>query len=70
MRAPFPLGRAGGVTRARWAWPYPDGTFMPEAEVHEAAGQEYERFARGGRARASAAKRAADGTFLMQVNEP
>lgn len=32
MRAPLPRGRAGGLARARTAWRYFDGTFMPESE--------------------------------------
>jgi len=46
MRAPSPRGRAGGLARARRAWRYFDGTFM-------ARRLRYERYATGGRARAS-----------------
>jgi len=66
MRAPPPRGRAGGRARARSAWRYFDGTFMPESEKFEAYREEYERYAAGGRARAARAKRAADGTFLFE----
>jgi len=59
-----PRGRAGGLARARGAWRYFDGTFMPESEKFEACRQEYERYAAGGRARAAKAQRSADGTFL------
>lgn len=64
MRAPIPRGRAGGIGRARTAWRYFDGTFMPESAKDEALREEYERFAAGGRARAARARRALDGTFL------
>ncbi len=62
--APLPCGKAGGLARARWAWRYSDGTFMPESEKIESYRQEYERHAAGGRARATRARRASDGTFL------
>jgi hypothetical protein len=58
--------RAGGLARARIAWRYFDGTFMPESVKDEARISEYERYATGGRARAARAKRATDGTFLME----
>lgn len=64
MRAPLPRGRTGGLARARTAWRYFDGTFMPESEKEAAYAEEYERYAKGGRGRAAAAQRAADGTFL------
>lgn len=64
MRAPLPRGRAGGLARARSAWRYFDGTFMPESEKSEANLADYERFAAGGRARAARAARDTDGTFL------
>jgi hypothetical protein len=64
MRAPLPRGRAGGLARARDAWRYFDGTFMPESRKYEAYHIEHERFAAGGRARAANARRANDGTFL------
>lgn len=64
MRAPIPRGRVGGLARARSAWRYSDGTFMPESEKFEAYCEEYERYAAGGRARAAVANRAADGTFI------
>jgi hypothetical protein len=63
MRAPIPRGRAGGLGRARTAWRYFDGTFMPESEKDEAYRDEYERYAAGGRARSAKATRNADGTF-------
>jgi hypothetical protein len=63
MRTPLPRGRAGGVSRARSAWRYFDGTFMPESEKDEAYRDEYERYAAGGRARSAKAIRNADGTF-------
>jgi hypothetical protein len=63
MRAPSPRGRAGGLARARSAWRYFDGTFMPESVKLEARLAEYERYAAGGRARAAAATRLADDTF-------
>jgi hypothetical protein len=66
MRGPLPRGRAGGLARARSAWRYFDGTFMPESEKCQAYREEYERYAAGGRARAAQAKRAADGTFLFE----
>lgn len=67
MRAPLPLvprGRAGGLARAKTAWRYFDGTFMPESEKESAYLEEYERYAAGGRARARSASRFSDGTFL------
>jgi hypothetical protein len=64
MRAPNPPGRPGGLARARSAWRHFDGTFMPKSQKLEAHRIEYERYARGGRSRASGARRAADGTFL------
>jgi hypothetical protein len=64
MLAPLPRGSAGGLARARTAWRYLDGTFMPESEKEAAYLEEYERYARGGRARAQNAKRAPDGTFF------
>ncbi len=64
MRAPLPRGRAGGLTRARGAWRYFDGTFMPESAKIEAQIAEYDRYAAGGRARAARAARSSDGTFL------
>ena len=67
MRAPLPRGRAGGLARARNAWRYFVGTFMPESEKSEAYLADYERYAAGGRARAAAARRAVDGTFLAEA---
>ena len=64
MRAPSPRGRAGGLARARGAWRYFDGTFMPESAKIEAQIAEYDRYAAGGRARAARAARSSDGTFL------
>jgi len=64
LRAPLLRGRAGGLARARTAWRYFDGTFMPESERYEAYREKYERYAAGGRVRAAGAVRAADGTFL------
>jgi|HubBroStandDraft_6_1064221.scaffolds.fasta_scaffold1158453_2 hypothetical protein len=66
MRAPLPVpprGRAGGLARAKSAWRYIDGTFMPESEREAAYFEEYERYAAGGRARARSASRFTDGTF-------
>lgn len=71
MAAPLPRGKAGGLARARSAWRYPDGTYIPESEREAAIEQwelaEYERYARGGRRRAAIAQRAANGTFLSQA---
>jgi hypothetical protein len=72
MRAPLPLvprGRAGGLARAKSAWRYFDGTFMPESEKESAYLEEYERYAAGGRARARSASRFSDGTFLARTDE-
>ncbi len=66
MRAPSPRKRAGGRARARRAWRYFDGTFMPESEKLEAYRLEYERYAAGGRARAMRASRHNDGTFARE----
>ena len=66
MRAPLPRGRAGGLARARCAWRYFDGTFMPESEKEAAYIEEYERYAAGGRARAESADRNPDGTFVSR----
>jgi hypothetical protein len=63
MRTPPPRGRAGGLARARTAWRYLDGTFMPESVKLEAYREEYERHSAGGRARARTALRNPDGTF-------
>jgi hypothetical protein len=63
MRASLPLGRAGGLARARTAWRYFDGTFMPESEKEAAYFGDYERYAVGGRIRARTARRHPDGTF-------
>jgi hypothetical protein len=49
MRAPVPRGRAGGLARARRAWRYLDGTFMPESEKEAAYLEDYERYARRAR---------------------
>jgi hypothetical protein len=61
-------GRAGGLARAKNAWRYSDGTFMPngakEAVIEEYKLAEYGRYAAGERSRAARAKRGADGTFL------
>jgi hypothetical protein len=67
MRSPMRRGRAGGLARAKRAWRYLDGTFMPESEKREAFREEYERYARGGRARAATASRSADGTFARRA---
>jgi hypothetical protein len=64
MLAPLPRGSAGGLARARTAWRYLDGTFMPESEKEAAYLEEYERYAKGDRARSATAIRASDGTFL------
>lgn len=63
MRAPLPRGRAGGLARARSAWRYFDGTFMPESEKEAAYLEEYERYAAGGRTRAALGVRDARGRF-------
>jgi hypothetical protein len=63
MRAPLTRGRAGGLARARTAWRYFDGTFMPESEKEAAYLEEYERYAAGGRARAALGVRNARGRF-------
>ena len=60
---PLAPGKAGGLARARTAWRYLDGTFMPESEKIEAHQAEYECRAAGGRERARTAKRYSDGTF-------
>jgi hypothetical protein len=69
--APLPRGRAGGLARARTAWRYLDGTFMPEAEravaIEELELADYERYAAGGRARARTARRSEDGTFARSA---
>jgi hypothetical protein len=64
MLAPLPRGKAGGIARAKSAWRYLNGTFMPESEKLELYRCEYERYAAGGRARTANARRALDGTFL------
>jgi hypothetical protein len=69
MRAPLPRGRAGGVARARTAWRYFDGTFMPESAKLEARIAEYERYAAGGRTRSAYAQRAPDGTFVRSETQ-
>lgn len=56
---------AAADTRVSMAWRYFDGTFMRESEKSEVHLAEYERYARGGRARAA---RADDGTFDEGVN--
>jgi hypothetical protein len=45
---PLPRGRAGGLARARNAWRYLDGTYMPESEKFVAYREDYERHAAGG----------------------
>ena len=40
--APLPRGRAGDLARAKAAWRYDDGTFMPESEKFEAYREEHE----------------------------
>ncbi len=67
MRAPLtppPRGSAGGLARARSAWRYFNGTFMPDSEKEATYFEQYERHAAGGRARAKKATRNSDGTFL------
>ncbi len=64
MRAPLPRGRAGGMARASSAGRYFDGTFMPPSEKREAYRLDYERFARGGRVRATLGLRGPDGRFV------
>jgi len=61
-------GRPGGLARARTAWRYFDGTFMPESEKKAAYLEEYERHAAGGREPAARALRLADGTFAPNVD--
>lgn len=56
IREPILRGRAGGLARARTAWRYFDGTFMPESAKLEAFRVEYERYAAGGRARSWGAR--------------
>jgi hypothetical protein len=63
MRVPSSRGRAGGLARARSAWQYFDGTFMSESSKLEARIAEYERYATGGRVRASDAQRHEMGKF-------
>jgi hypothetical protein len=67
MRRQLPPGVAGGRARARNAWRYSDGTFMPDGEraaaIEEFEIAEYERYATGGRARSHGARRHPDGTF-------
>ena len=70
MRAKLPRGRSGGIARARSAWRYLDGSFMPECEKDEAYREEYERFAAGGRARAETALRHSDGIFARSCVHP
>jgi hypothetical protein len=67
LAKPLPRGRAGGLVRARTAWRYGDGTFMPEAQKFEAYRQEYERHAASGRIRAANAVRNHDGKFLANA---
>jgi hypothetical protein len=67
MRARLRRGRAGGLARARTAWRYLDGTFMPESAKLEGCLAEYERYAAGGRRRAATADRSSDGKFLPHV---
>lgn len=64
MRSPSPRGRAGGLARARGAWRYLDGTFMPESEKYDAYRREYERYAAGGQAQARSGARDGLGRFL------
>lgn len=64
MRAPLPRGRSGGLARARTAWRYFDGTFMPDSEKFEFYREEYQRYATGGRARAASALRGPNGRFV------
>jgi len=67
MRAPLPSaprGGAGGIARNPQAWRYNDGTLVPESEKLEAGRCQYERYARGGRARAASAVRDERGRFI------
>jgi hypothetical protein len=64
MAAPLRRGKAGGLARARTAWRFLDGTFMPESKKLEACLEAYERQAAGGRARAATAQRSTDGRFI------
>ncbi len=66
--APLPRGKAGGLARAKTAWRYIDGTFMPESVKQAAYKFEYERYASGGRARAASARRSPTGVFLPRVS--
>ena len=52
------------IAQARHAWRHNDGTFMSYDAEEQIRLEQGEEMARGGRARARAAKRAADGTFL------
>jgi hypothetical protein len=52
--------------RARSAWRYFDGIFLPESARLEARLTEYERYAAGGRKRPARGERAPNGTFLMR----
>jgi hypothetical protein len=62
--APLPPGKADGLARALHVWRYADGTFMPEPEKFETYREEYERHAKGGRARAGSAVRGLNGRFV------
>jgi len=66
MRAPLRRGDTLADLRARTAWRYIDGTFIPESERFEAYREEYERYVASGRARAATPERACDGTFLSR----
>ena len=59
----FPVDVRAVLARARSAWRYFDGTFMPESVKLEAHFARYERYSAGGRARVATAKRYGDGTF-------
>jgi len=64
QRESWPRGTAGGIARAEEAWRYDDGTFMSYDDEEQIRAEQRERMARGGRARARGARRAADGRFL------
>ena len=51
--------------RARSAWGYSDGTFMPQSEKSEACIAEYGRYALGGRALAERARGASIPTIYL-----
>jgi hypothetical protein len=62
MRAPRAHGRAGSLARARSAWRYSDGTFMPNSEKRQSNLRNYEIRKRWPRARRTSLS-VRDGTF-------